>query len=212
MSVLIIGHLGSMGKRYSAILKHLGVKHYGVDKDFTKRDIVKAADNFQRIILCTPTHTHISLLRDLIPLGKPILCEKPITTDLDQLEEVLELLNKYKTYFSMVMQYQELINYSSSGQSSYDYFRTGNDGLIWDCFQIIALSKMTPSLNNMSPVWKCVINGQTLSISDMDNAYIGFVSKWLRDAVSQDPNYLYEIHERVAIEHERYTKLQSQRN
>lgn len=195
-----------------AILKNMNVKCFGVDKEFTKRDIIRASANFDRFILCTPTNTHAVLLRDLIPLRKPILCEKPVTKDLEELQEILDLAQKHQTPFTVVMQYQELLNNNTYGQSYYDYFRTGNDGLIWDCFQIIALSKLTPSINNLSPIWKCSINGQTLSIADMDSAYVGFVSKWLRDSINQDPNYIYDIHERVSIEHERHNQLQTKRN
>jgi len=124
----------------------------------------------------------------------------------------MSMVEKYKTPFTVVMQYQELLNNNTYGQSYYDYFRTGNDGLIWDCFQIIALSKLTPSINNTSPIWKCAINGQTLSLSDMDSAYISFLGKWLRNSIEQDTNYIFDIHERVSIEYERHQQLQTKRN
>ena len=201
MSVLIIGSLGSMGKRFSAILAWQGVKHVGVDKDTSLTFLNQQLSICDSIILCTPTQTHYELLLKLIPLGKPILCEKPITKDLDELAEILELVTEYKTPFTMMMQYRLLqpTIHDIDADSYYDYFRTGNDGLIWDTMQIIGLATGRITIKNQSPVWTCSINGAALRLSDMDLAYMDFVRKWLEKdkGIEVDLQELYRIHKKT---------------
>jgi len=49
------------------------------------------------VIIATPNHTHIDVLRDAIPTGKHILCEKPLCTTLDDCFEVHELYEAQPT-------------------------------------------------------------------------------------------------------------------
>lgn len=208
MSNLIIGANGSMGKRYQAILKHLDEPAWCVDKDHDANTIFERAMKADRIIICTPTETHFSFLKKLLVLGKPILCEKPITKHLPELMEIFKLSKKHSTPFTMMLQYSELVNPSTSGASYYDYFRTGNDGLIWDCLQIIGLSKDDVDIKNESPVWMCRINGQSLKLSDMDHAYLNFVRKWIDGKINQDFEELFKMHEKTdRMENERNFRI-----
>lgn len=198
MSTLIIGSEGSMGKRYQTILKHLGEKYWCVDKQNYIHEILSRVMNSDRVILCTPTDTHFELLMAIIPLGVEVLCEKPVTKNLKELEHIFRAVEKHKTGFTMVHQYKELIQDPlKTGLTSYDYFRTGNDGLVWDCLQIIGLAKTGIELNNESPIWKCEINGEKLNLSDMDEAYVSFVRKWLHGWEKQSQEHLFSIHEKT---------------
>lgn len=199
MTTLVIGAAGSMGKRYCSILKSLKQPYVGLDKESSFETIVGTAKMCERIILCTQTDLHGRFLRKLIPLSIPILCEKPIVKDTFELEKILELTEKHSTHFTMMFQYGELIKYphKKSGPSSYNYFRTGNDGLIWDCLQIIALANDTIELKNESPIWKCKINGTSLKSSDMDYAYLSFVQKWIKNQHHQNLSDLYGFHKKT---------------
>lgn len=44
-------------------------------------------------IICTPAHTHLSLLARALRGGRHVLCEKPLSTGLDGVEEVRALIN-----------------------------------------------------------------------------------------------------------------------
>lgn len=181
--ITIFGSEGSMGKRYKAILKYLGRKFECVDPSIDKvncahltSDLVKYSDG---IIVATPTDTHARVLTNLVGYGcqVPVLCEKPVSKDPYELVEIINLgLN-----ITTMMQYKFLDSPSSNGETYYNYFRHGNDGLAWDCFQIIALARGKITIKEDSPIWKCELNGKHLSLADMDGAYLSFVENWLKN-------------------------------
>ena len=199
MSVLLIGSNGSMGKRYSAIFKSMGVPFYGMDKEHSNKEIFAAAraKYTNAILIATPTDMHRDFLYEFADIKKPVLCEKPVIKRSMELSRILDIYEKHKTPFNMVMQYSELIDDDSSGETNYDYFRTGNDGLYWDCLQIIALAESEFKLNNQSPIWNCTINGKILSLSNMDRAYVKFIDRWLNGELKQSHKYLINTHKKV---------------
>jgi hypothetical protein len=177
---LIIGSEGSMGKRYQAILRWLCIPFESYDIKFNDNHDLS---QFSHFILATPTETHYQWIKKLDQFERPILCEKPLSKVLAEVREILNI----KSPLTMMMQYKYLdqkdyhLGQSKDyvaepgPRSSYNYFRHGNDGLVWDCFQIIALAKGTISLLETSPVWQCMINGFNLDIAQMDRAYISAV-------------------------------------
>lgn len=195
-----------MGKRYQAILKHLG-------RDFQSFDLAihgsmthlkERAKNCARIIIASPTPTHVQYLRELLPLGRPILCEKPVTKNLEEIEELHAECSKNGWRYNMVMQYRELdISREPRRASVYNYFRHGNDGLTWDCMQIIALAEGPVVLREDSPYWDCAINGRCLSIAQMDSAYILHIQKWLTDSLDQSMDDILTAHRKVKIYEEK---------
>ena len=198
--IALIGSEGSMGKRYQAILRHLQFPFLVYDTCFMSLDnILAQAKRCDRIIIATPTDTHVRYLRELLPSGKPILCEKPITKNLDEIEALHEWCNENGYTYNMVMQYKEYgLNLSSGRLSEYNYFRHGNDGLVWDCMQIIALARGPIILGEDSPEWRCVLNGRKLSIEFMDKAYVYMIAKWMRGGLDQPMAEILEIHRKVA--------------
>lgn len=196
MSILIVGSEGSMGKRYQAILSHLGKNFSCVDLIHTRAHIDKMAYTSEGIIIASPTHTHLPYVQSFCQMKKPILCEKPLSTDPHEISEILNLSDAGDFPLTMMMQYQWLVNPALVGESYYDYFRHGADGIVWDCMQIIALAKKSVHLREKSPIWKCRINGYDLNVSHMDSAYVEYVSNWLKHP-SQDLGYLAEIHSKV---------------
>jgi hypothetical protein len=123
-----------------------------------------------------------------------MLCEKPVTTSLTELAEILELYKNQR--LKMVMQYAEL-NTGDGGHSFYDYYNHGRDGLLWDCIQIIGLARSSWKVGEDSPVWKCALNGKELSLSDMDIAYISMIRKWFF-APREELLKIYDIHKKVS--------------
>jgi len=196
---LIIGSEGSMGTRYKAILKHLGENFQCTDVMHSEEHVLEKAEKADQIIVCTPTPSHAVILRNVIPTGKKILCEKPISKSLNELDEIFNLCHKHNSNFNMTFQYQELVKNRpySKHLTHYNYFRTGKDGPIWDCLQIIALANGEVEIKNNSPIWTCAINGYALTIADMDGAYVSFIQKWLKNEINQDHNQLFKIHEKV---------------
>ncbi len=196
MSIAIVGSEGSMGSRYKAIFRYLNIPFQALDQLHSPQDVIKAVEGSKGVVLATPTATHAQLIEALVPLKKPILCEKPVTQDLLDLRRLITLCRDAGTPLRMMFQYSMLVSPNRIGRSLYNYFKHGNDGLIWDCLQIIALARGPLVLKEDSPVWSCVINGQKLDIAHMDAAYIAYIQKWFREP-SQDLGEIYSIHERV---------------
>ena len=194
--ILLIGSKGSMGLRYSAIFNYLNIKFIGVDRETSLEKIAELSMNCDKILIATPTDTHFEILKYLIPLDKNILCEKPISKNIKEIETIIKLVNESKSKLNMVFQYGELVH-NSEGESIYDYYRSGNDGLNWDCLQIIALSNYFTTIRNKSPIWTCKINGLSLSIADMDRAYITFIKSWINGNLNQNLLWILECHKKV---------------
>jgi hypothetical protein len=198
--IALIGSEGSMGKRYQAILTHLKQDYFPYDLTRMPQEelINHAKTTCARFIIATPTDTHTSYLKALLPTRTPILCEKPVTKDLDEIEELHEWCEENKYSYNMVMQYKELeITTEPDRVSGYNYFRHGNDGLTWDCMQIIGLAKGPVVLGEDMPIWMCSINGKYLNIRDMDQAYVAHIQKWLVGALDQPMNEILAMHRKV---------------
>mmetsp|Transcript_59298 Transcript_59298/g.170293 ORF Transcript_59298/g.170293 Transcript_59298/m.170293 type:complete len:774 (-) Transcript_59298:343-2664(-) len=54
-----------------------------------------ASDEVDAIVVCTPNYQHIEVLREAIPTGKHILCEKPLCSNVEDCLEVERLLETH---------------------------------------------------------------------------------------------------------------------
>ena len=63
---------------------------------FAKYDDLLKVD-FDGYVVATATNSHIEILDKLIPLGKPILCEKPISLTVEETDLVIDKCKKYGT-------------------------------------------------------------------------------------------------------------------
>jgi myo-inositol 2-dehydrogenase/D-chiro-inositol 1-dehydrogenase len=59
---------------------------------------------FDGYVVATATDSHIGLLADLIPLGKPILCEKPISLTVEETDSVIADCKKFRTQIQVGFQ------------------------------------------------------------------------------------------------------------
>lgn len=199
--VFISGVNGNMGQRYALICKKLGYKVYGCSEDsFMNQAFYCKDQGIDRVIIATPTYSHLDAIFTFRNICNfPILCEKPIDT------QPFECSDDSDFNLTMVNQYAYLVDKDSIGPSYYSYFKTGKDGLYWDCINIIGLAKQDIIVSNESHVWTCAINGQALSIADMDNAYYLMLEDWLQNPVS-NLDYIISSHKKVVACIEKYKK------
>ncbi len=61
-------------------------------------------NKFDGYVVATATNAHIEILDKLIPLGKPILCEKPISLTVEETDLVIEKCEKYGTQIQVGFQ------------------------------------------------------------------------------------------------------------
>lgn len=183
MKVLLVGALGNMGRRYTAILNALGHNVVPIDENEgfsceNSGDTLGAT----HAIVATPTDTHVGAVRDVERYTDVahILCEKPICKKVGTLEC---LFKEFPNLYS-VNQYAHLAEapqfmFRTGYDSRYNYYNSGKDGLAWDCFQIFALANGPVTVSNTSPIWNCVINGIWIDQRNMDMAYVRMIEDFL---------------------------------
>ena len=184
--VLLVGHRGNMGRRYAAILDCLGVNWIGTEnlaEDYPNSISVhdRFLDTiFSHIIVATPTDTHTSILRYLHTFPGPVLCEKPITKDVNY-EMVLPY---YPNNLFMVNNYN-FIEFHNDQQNDYnitwyDFYNSGKDGLAWDCLQLIVLDNGGMlQFKNESPVWSAGIDGLKIVRDSIDRSYVKMIDAFI---------------------------------
>lgn len=199
MKICVIGYLGNMGQRYCRILEHLGHQWIGTDacESHGFYDFVRPTKEADAVIIASPTRAHADQVRVLKDCGLPILCEKPLTKDLVELEKLLEDLKFAGTRLQMVSQY-DYIYFPKSviSPTIYNYFKHGSDGIYWDCINIIYHASDIVILRETSPIWYCQINGYSLKLADMDHAYITMVDWWLKDP-KDDLGRIWNAHKKA---------------
>jgi hypothetical protein len=189
--VAVYGANGNMGTRYCKILeRYAGCEVVRIDiTDFGETNIDDTCDGF---IIATPTNTHVKLISALKHFNKPILCEKPITKSILDLEQILT----EDIDLSMINQYEFLDDVDRSGDTSYDYFKTGTDGLIWDCINVIGTARAEYNVSNHSLIWQCKLNGRKINLEWMDEAYIRNICAWTEGW--RNKGYILDAHKKVS--------------
>lgn len=62
------------------------------------------SQTFDGYVVATATNAHVEILKSLLPLGKPILCEKPISLTVEETDEVIATADKYGTQIQVGFQ------------------------------------------------------------------------------------------------------------
>jgi predicted dehydrogenase len=95
---------------------------------------VQATDDYRKLLqdssvdavhVCTPNAMHYQMVKDALQAGKNVLCEKPVTTTLEEAQELLDLTNKTKLrncvchnlrYYPMVQQMRRMRESDALGE------------------------------------------------------------------------------------------------
>jgi hypothetical protein len=158
MRSLVVGGLGSIGRRYQAILKHL-------KQDFEIYDITSSEPDlstFTHAIIASPSEMHREhILR--FAEHMPVLCEKPICLRKEDLQIIRAMKPKHLVY--MVNNYSFLNTNPGFpprvDKIEYDFYNTGRDGTAMDCIQLLFLAEKIGAeleVKKDSPVWDLWIN------------------------------------------------------
>lgn len=65
-----------------------------------------ARDDIQIINVCTPNDTHYAIVRDALQAGKHVYCDKPLTLNVEQAEEIVALARTVPTVQQMTFNYR----------------------------------------------------------------------------------------------------------
>lgn len=167
--IALFGGRGSIGSRYACIMNAQKIPFEIVelgDKDPDWSTVSKA-------IIATPTETHLDII-NRVPSQIPILCEKPITKSMDIPErDNLFVVNNY----AYVCKIKGLMPPFSIW---YNYFKTGGDGLFWDCCQLLFLDR-DAKLDTDSPRWNLTINRQWIKYRDLEESYVRMINDFYQN-------------------------------
>jgi hypothetical protein len=192
---LIVGAKGGMGRRYAAILRLLQVEPLLMD---VGDDV---PEGFDSVIIASPTDLHATHCLQFMAYKVPILCEKPLSKDIAEVERVCNEADDRNIQLDMVNQYRYCEWFPTlprNNDTSYNFFNTGKDGLEWDCISIIALAEGKVEVDNTKPIWSCFINGNRLRYECMDAAYLEMIAEWLDGSLrGHDTDYILEAHKKV---------------
>jgi len=189
-----------MGKRYQAVLSHLGKKHSCFDTHYMMDMVIRDSllvGNYTHVIIATPTHTHYDWLY-FFHINAPnikILCEKPIVKSSKQMIEIAT----WNLDLTMTFQYKYAARGRTAigGASSYNHYNHGTDGLAWDCIQLIGLSTGSINLREDSPDWVMYLNDHEVDRNKVDQSYVLFVHAWIYNIEVQHIDDLVEIHNKT---------------
>lgn len=202
MRILIIGWKGGMGQRYRALLENIGIDVVGIDStlgtdlgfyNLNKTERSKLTGNgftplkdikYDKAIIATPTNTHYDEAVKLAILGKPFLCEKPVSKNPADIDDIIGTCKITNTDARMVCNWAFTCDdrkWNAGGHEVfYDCYNTGRDGLHWDCIQLIYLAKNDRyKLNNKSPFFEATIDKQGITLQDIQWSYHRMLTAWI---------------------------------
>jgi hypothetical protein len=182
--IVIIGAKGNMGRRYSAILKRMGVDTVEFDLEDNLSLPVTADPAWRGVIIATPTDTHYNLCRWCLAWNIPVLTEKPLDKDLCRVAEICGLYDLAKVPLYMVCNWQYAgmgTNYPGDNEIEYRCYNTGNDGYHWDLIQLHYLARPGQLLLDLGyPGFECIIGGEKITREDIDESYKAMMVDFLK--------------------------------
>lgn len=196
--VCLVGHMGNMGRRYGRILDYLSIPYQGID--LVNYDS-KVHDDVEGFIIATPTSSHYSDIMKYQRYGKPILCEKPITKNADEFYELMKLdcelsiVNQYRVFYQKNNKIKN--EHMSHYITSYRYYNSGNDGLLWDCINLIGMADGDIHLTKKEHIWWCMLNGLPIDRGDIDGSYEDCISKWIYGEFVESKRFMIDSFEKV---------------
>lgn len=121
MKCVIFG-LGLIGVKHANILTtNFGAEVYSFNSnhtsDYIKKNIIDSEElksiNFDFIIISNPTSLHLSTLKNTSNLNCPVFLEKPIDSNIKNLNEITELYKKNKVpiYLAYCLRFNPVVNY-----------------------------------------------------------------------------------------------------
>ncbi len=177
MKILVEGGLGSIGRRYCAVLKYLGHQPLISDPRCSKDDPRDL--NFEKVIIAVPTSKHFGLCKFFIEKGHTFLCEKPLSRDLKECEELVKYGHGFVVNnLAFVARKYHRLTKDEKLRIHWNYYNHGKDTLEWDLSQIIYLDPLA-TLHTTSPVWRMSVNDVECRYRDVEESYIEMIEAFV---------------------------------
>src|SRR5438874_13302155 len=108
-AALVAGALSSDPAKAKASAPDYDIKPeraYGSYKDMVAAELKLPADQrLDFVSIATPNHTHFEIAKAFADAGYHVLCDKPLTTDLRQAEELAEVVRQAGVLFAVTHNY-----------------------------------------------------------------------------------------------------------
>ena len=75
-----------------------------------------SAPEVDGLIICTPNHTHLDVVKEAVKSGKHILLEKPMATTIEGADEITQIAKNYEGVFQIGLQYRHKAIYAEAIQ------------------------------------------------------------------------------------------------
>ena len=121
MKALIVGY-GMIGKKHAEILKNsLSIDVYTYNSSSSDSNTIKNVNDWQKvkelspdfIVISNPTFMHLETIEQFIELDCPIFLEKPIDSDVKNLNELIQVVNKKNScvYVAYCLRFNPVIKF-----------------------------------------------------------------------------------------------------
>lgn len=180
---LVIGALGSIGRRYVKILENLGCEVFSADINDGYAISMASfnAHSIMRVIVASPTDTHLKYMEILEDTNAHVLIEKPV---LMTKEQYVCLSDRVKSKTRMVSNWLWLPSvFPIPGMNViyYNYFDQGKEKYEFNMAQPIYLGKKQSVFKNDSTVFRCSINSYQVFTEDVQRSYISMIEEWIKE-------------------------------
>jgi predicted dehydrogenase len=106
-AALVAGALSSNAERAKASASDYDIpadRAYGSYQEMATAE-AKRADKVDFVSVATPNHTHFPIAKAFVEAGFNVICDKPLTFDLAQAEELLKVVESSKVVFAVTHNY-----------------------------------------------------------------------------------------------------------
>ncbi len=107
-AALVAGALSSDAAKSKASAPDYDIpaeRAYGSYKEMAETESKRKADGIDFVTVATPNHTHFEIAKTFAEAGINVMCDKPLTFDLAQSEELLKVVEKTKVVFGVTHNY-----------------------------------------------------------------------------------------------------------
>ena len=113
---LVAGAFSSTAEKSQASAADLGVapdRAYANYEEMAEQE-AKRSDGIEAVSIVTPNHLHFSVACAFLELGIHVICDKPLTSTLNDARELVKVAEQSKALFVLTPQLHRLSNDSSS--------------------------------------------------------------------------------------------------
>jgi predicted dehydrogenase len=107
-AALVAGALSSDAAKSKASAPDYDIptdRAYGSYKEMAETEAKRKTDGVDFVTVATPNHTHFEIAKTFAEAGINVMCDKPLTFDLAQAEELLKVVEKTKVVFGVTHNY-----------------------------------------------------------------------------------------------------------